>query len=434
MKLRILLVISLLLVAWSPPATADETLNKAREAFDQGQSLFEQQKFEESAASFLAAYEARGEERSRWRDWWCSRDAAVYQFIGEDNIFFYGVAQTGLWLGLSGDSPGTASDEPGQGELQLTQLLTRRWRGKAWLGTRAPLTYSEVDVRFGSRVMGGVGAQVRAADWLLIDADASWTHRWHSRERGEGTLLNSGGDWLDGELRATVLASERVALGASLRVPLFTDVNGQQVAQSVGVGVFGTLLFGLPEDEHDHGDEGDHGDEHDGHGDEHDGHGDEHDGHGDEHDGHGDEHDDHGDDDRASTGASDGPLGTNGGGGDVAVLASGGQSFGLAAAGVAGKLTVVDFWATWCKPCVEIEALLVKRAAADARLAVRKVEVPTFDTAVAREHLRDAKGLPTVWVIGPDGAVLAKLEMVTPAQLDAALDEALAALPAAAAK
>ena len=59
MKLRFLLVISLLLVAWSAPAAADDSLNKAREAFDQGQALFEQQQFEESATSFLAAYEAR---------------------------------------------------------------------------------------------------------------------------------------------------------------------------------------------------------------------------------------------------------------------------------------------------------------------------------------------------------------------------------------
>jgi len=59
MKLRILLVISLVLAAWSAPAAADESLNSAREAFDQGQTLFEQQKFDEAAAAFLKAYEAR---------------------------------------------------------------------------------------------------------------------------------------------------------------------------------------------------------------------------------------------------------------------------------------------------------------------------------------------------------------------------------------
>ena len=31
-----------------------------------------------------------------WRDWWCSKDAEVYQFIGQDNLYFYGVAQPAL--------------------------------------------------------------------------------------------------------------------------------------------------------------------------------------------------------------------------------------------------------------------------------------------------------------------------------------------------
>ncbi|MBE6469353.1 MAG: methionine--tRNA ligase [Coriobacteriaceae bacterium] len=35
-----------------------------------------------------------------WRDWWCSEDAQVYQFIGQDNIYFYGIAQTALWEAL----------------------------------------------------------------------------------------------------------------------------------------------------------------------------------------------------------------------------------------------------------------------------------------------------------------------------------------------
>ena len=44
-----------------------------------------------------------------WRDWWCSEDARVYQFIGQDNIYFYCVAQPALWdaldWGLVQDTP-----------------------------------------------------------------------------------------------------------------------------------------------------------------------------------------------------------------------------------------------------------------------------------------------------------------------------------------
>lgn len=47
----------------------------------------------------------RGRDREEWKDWWCSDDAQVYQFIGQDNIYFYGVAQTALWSATQGSNP-----------------------------------------------------------------------------------------------------------------------------------------------------------------------------------------------------------------------------------------------------------------------------------------------------------------------------------------
>lgn len=44
-----------------------------------------------------AALEESGRDPESWREWWCSDDARVYQFIGQDNLYFYGVAQTALW-------------------------------------------------------------------------------------------------------------------------------------------------------------------------------------------------------------------------------------------------------------------------------------------------------------------------------------------------
>lgn len=37
---------------------------------------------------------------SDWHDWWCADDAQVFQFIGQDNIYFYCVAQPALWKAL----------------------------------------------------------------------------------------------------------------------------------------------------------------------------------------------------------------------------------------------------------------------------------------------------------------------------------------------
>lgn len=35
-----------------------------------------------------------------WRDWWCASDAQVFQFIGQDNIYFYCAAQPAMWAAL----------------------------------------------------------------------------------------------------------------------------------------------------------------------------------------------------------------------------------------------------------------------------------------------------------------------------------------------
>jgi len=36
-----------------------------------------------------------------WEDWWFSPDARAYQFTGEDNVYFYAVAQIGIWMALN---------------------------------------------------------------------------------------------------------------------------------------------------------------------------------------------------------------------------------------------------------------------------------------------------------------------------------------------
>ncbi|MDR2493473.1 MAG: class I tRNA ligase family protein [Coriobacteriales bacterium] len=55
-------------------------------------------------------------EEQDWRDYWCDPSAAVYQFIGQDNIYFYGVAQTALWEALR------TVARPSEA-LQLTKLV-----------------------------------------------------------------------------------------------------------------------------------------------------------------------------------------------------------------------------------------------------------------------------------------------------------------------
>ncbi len=66
-----------------------------------------------------AALEKQGKSREDWKDFWCSKDAQVYQFIGADNIYFYGVAEMGMFLGMR---EGDVSVDVPDGELQLPVL------------------------------------------------------------------------------------------------------------------------------------------------------------------------------------------------------------------------------------------------------------------------------------------------------------------------
>jgi methionyl-tRNA synthetase len=53
--------------------------------------------------SFTKAYlEAIGKNPDEYTEWWNSPDAKVYQFIGEDNIYFYGIAEMALFMALLG--------------------------------------------------------------------------------------------------------------------------------------------------------------------------------------------------------------------------------------------------------------------------------------------------------------------------------------------
>ena len=71
--------------------------------------------------SFTATWlESKGKPRQEWKKWWASRDAQVYQFIGEDNLFFYSLAEMSMFMG---DQGSTVSAEPADGQLQLPELI-----------------------------------------------------------------------------------------------------------------------------------------------------------------------------------------------------------------------------------------------------------------------------------------------------------------------
>ncbi len=44
--------------------------------------------------------EQKGFGEDEWKKWWNNEDSCVYQFIGQDNIYFYGLAEMGIFAGL----------------------------------------------------------------------------------------------------------------------------------------------------------------------------------------------------------------------------------------------------------------------------------------------------------------------------------------------
>ncbi|MDB4957921.1 MAG: hypothetical protein JWO36_5490 [Myxococcales bacterium] len=73
---------------------------------------------------------------------------------------------------------------------------------------------------------------------------------------------------------------------------------------------------------------------------------------------------------------------------------------------VVGKITVYDFWATWCKPCGIVDhelAEVARRYPND--VAVRKINVVDVDSPVSEKYLKDFT-LPHLKVFGRDGKLL----------------------------
>ena len=72
--------------------------------------------------SFTLAYLKDKGKEDDLSKWWYDDEAKVYQFIGEDNIYFYAIAQTGLFTGLQVTKGGMADME----KVHLSHIIANR--------------------------------------------------------------------------------------------------------------------------------------------------------------------------------------------------------------------------------------------------------------------------------------------------------------------
>ncbi len=71
--------------------------------------------------SFTKTYlESINKNEDEWKKYWCDNSAEIYQFIGEDNMYFYGPAQQAIWLSCQGESPVYPAPN---GALQTTKIV-----------------------------------------------------------------------------------------------------------------------------------------------------------------------------------------------------------------------------------------------------------------------------------------------------------------------
>lgn len=91
-------------------------------------------------------------------------------------------------------------------------------------------------------------------------------------------------------------------------------------------------------------------------------------------------------------------------GADFALVTDKGDAVGpLEKLRVPGKYTVFDFYADWCGPCRKIDKQLREIVAARKDVAIRKLNVVQFNSALAKELGRKLRGLPYLVVFSPDG-------------------------------
>ncbi len=263
-------------------------------------------------------------------------------------------------------------------DLDVSWRVTPSWALSAMVQGREPLNRNPAAILHGQSLGWGMNLLWFPDPRLHLRAGLSGLWMGSSHHGGKGRIESSGGAWNQVEAGAGAQLGGGAYLSIRARRPLYIDVHGRQITETWSVGTFFGLTF-LPDAPEA----------------------------------------------PAAPIAPEAPAAPIAPGakaepqampepeplsGDVIDSARGGESFVLAELVAPGRISVVDFWAEWCAPCKVISRDLAALAATDPRLAVRKVEVPDFESPVYREHLEGVPGLPVIWILGPRGQRLLALQ------------------------
>lgn len=88
---------------------------------------------------------------------------------------------------------------------------------------------------------------------------------------------------------------------------------------------------------------------------------------------------------------------------DVVEVSKAGEDFDLKQSLAKGKLTIIEFSADWCMPCKVLEKKLVSYITENEGIALRKVNIVSFESEVAKTKLKGVGAIPYVIIIDSSG-------------------------------